>query len=194
MTKNGFWRFLSLLLLISVSISCQIGQAEEMSPLDKLLTEYALKTNDLPNGWRYSDKSWGVEFGGSGYTVSYVWAADTSMFLSNTIAIYSNEEKSKLAYQQWEDLWFKSTQPWPEATYAPEDQKDDYRFECLDALPGSSILSCRYLQRHENIIGFVKVRFDAASLTFAELNDILGILDGRLNNVGVENQEITPTP
>jgi hypothetical protein len=193
MKKNRFWRSLSLSILISVSISCQIGQTEEMSPLDRLLTEYALKTNDLPNGWIYSDKSWGVEFGGSGYTVSYVWAANTSMFLSNTIAIYSNEEKSKLAYQQWEDLWFNSTQPWPEATYSPQDQKDDYRFECLQ-FPEDPILSCSYIQRHNNIIGFVKINLDNKSLTFTELNEILNILDKRLNTVGVENKEITPTP
>ncbi|HEU0291237.1 MAG TPA: hypothetical protein VFR47_00775 [Anaerolineales bacterium] len=193
MNKNRFWRLLSLLILISVSISCQIGQMEEMSPLDRQLTEYALKTNDLPNGWKYSDKDWGVEFGGSGYTVIYELEADPSIFLSNTIAIYLNEEKSEIAYQQWEDLWFKSTQPWPEATYSPRDQKDDYRFECLQ-FPEDPILSCRYLQRHNNIIGFVKINLDNKSLTFTELNDILGIVDERLNNVGVENKEVTPTP
>jgi hypothetical protein len=186
MRNNQFWKLLSLLILISVSASCQIGQTEEMSPLDRQLTEYALKISDLPDGWRYSDKGWGVEFGGSGYTVIYELKTDTSIFLSNTIAIYLNEEKSKIAYQQWEDLWFKSTQPWPEATYSPQNQKDDYRFECSYALPESSILSCRYLQRHENIIGFVKIRFDNKSLSFTELNDVLAILDQRLNETFIE--------
>lgn len=176
-----------------VSVSCQIGQTEEMSPLDRQLTEYALKTNDLPNGWRYSEKSWGVEFGGSGYTVIYELKADTSIFLSNTIAIYLNEEKSKLAYQQWEELWFKSTQPWPEATYSPQNQNDDYRFECLK-FPDDPILSCSYIQRHENIIGFAQINLDNKNLTFTELNDILSILDKRLNDVGRENKEATPTP
>ncbi len=160
---------LLILLTVLLTSSCQ---TEEMSSLDRQLTEYALKTKDLPNGWKFSDKSWDAVFGGSGYTVVYELEADTSMFLSTTVAIYLNQDKAKLAYQQWEDLWFKSTQPWPEATYSPQDQKDDYRFECLYALPGSSILSCNYLQRHNNIIGFVKTRFDDKILTFTELNDI----------------------
>ena len=186
-------RLLSLLTLISVVVSCQIGQTEEMSPLDRQLTEYALKTNDLPNGWRYSDKSWGVEFGGSGYTVIYELEADTSIFLSNTIAIYLNEEKSKIAYQQWEDLWFKSTQPWPEATYSPQNQKDDYRFECLQ-FPDDPVLSCSYLQRHNNIIGFVKVNLDDKNLTFAQFNNILGVLDKRLNETSMETAPASPIP
>jgi len=193
MKKNRLWIWISVLIFMWVSVSCQIGLTEEMSPLDVQLTQYALKTNDLPSGWRYSEKSWGVEFGGSGYTVIYELEADTRIFLSNTISIYLNEEKSKIAYQQWEDLWFKSTQPWPEATYSPQDQKDDYRFECL-SFPEDPILSCRYLQRHNNIIGFVKINLDNKSLTFTELNDILSILDKRLNDIGGENKEVTPTP
>jgi hypothetical protein len=174
-----------LLIIFLLAILASSCQTEAMSPLDRQLTEYALKTNDLPNGWRYSDKDWGVEFGGSSYTVIYELKANTRIFLSNTVAIYAGEEKSKLAYQQWEDLWFKSTQPWPEATYAPQNQKDDYRFECL-SFPDDPILSCEYIQRHNNIIGFAHINFDTKSLGFSELNDILGILDKRLNEVAVD--------
>ncbi len=173
---------LNLLIVFLLTILASFCQTEAMSPLDRQLTQYALKTNDLPTGWKYSDKDWGVEFGGSGYTVVYELKANTRIFFSNTVAIYAGDEKSKLAYQQWEDLWFKSTQPWPEATYSPQDQNDDYRFECL-SFPDDPILSCTYIQRHNNKISFAHINLDNKSLTFTELNDILGILDKRLNEV-----------
>lgn len=176
---------LNLLLVFLLAILASSCQTEAMSPLDRQLTEYALKTNDLPNGWKHSSEDWGVEFGGSGYTVTYELKTNASIFLSNTIAIYLNEEKSKLAYQQWEDLWFKSTQPWPEATYLPQDKNDDYRFECL-SFPDDPILSCSYIQRHTNIINFAHINLDNKNLTFIELNDILGILDKRVNEVAVD--------
>ena len=184
---------INLLVIFLLTILTSSCQTEAMSPLDRQLTEYALKTNDLPNGWRYSDKDWGVEFGGSGYTVIYELKANTRIFLSNTVAIYAGEEKSKLAYQQWEDLWFKSTQPWPEATYTPQDKNDDYRFECL-SFPDDPILSCSYIQRHTNIIGFAQINLDNKKLTFIELNDILGILDKRLSDVAVDATPGSNTP
>lgn len=194
MKKNWLWRSLFLLIWSSICASCKLGQIEQMSPLDSLLKEYALKANDLPEGWIFTGEDWGVDFGGSGYTVSYEFKTDPSILLSNTIAIYSDQEKSNLAYQQWEDLWFESTQLWPEATYSPQSQQDDCRFECLNALVGSSILSCRYLQRHDNIIGFVKVRFDNESLTFTDLNRMLSILDKRLNDIGIKDGDVSPSP
>lgn len=190
MIKKRFSIIFSLLMLMLTSVSCQIGQIEEMSPLDAQLTHYALKIEDLPKGWKFSDKSWGVEFGGSGYTATYELEADSHIFLSNTVAIYLNEEKSKLAYQQWEDLWFKSTQPWPEATYSPLNQTDDYRFECLK-LPDYYVLSCSYLQRHDNKISFLQINLDNKDLTFTQLNSIVGVLDKRLSEDIVN---LTPTP
>jgi len=53
--------------------------------------------------------------------------------------------------------------------------------------PDDPLLVCMYLQRHYQIISFVKVNFDNRSdvnPTFDELNKILSILDERLNNGG----------
>jgi len=179
---------LIILIMVLSIVSCQ---TEGLSPLQSQLTQYSLKIEDLPNGWQFSDKSWEADFGGAGYTVNY--ELNTNIFISNTVDIYLNTDKSKLAYQQWEDLWFKSTQPWPEATYLPRDQKDDYRFECL-RFPEDPILSCSYLQRHNNVTSFLKINLDNKNLTFTELNDILGILDKRLNDVGIEKKNGTPSP
>jgi hypothetical protein len=165
-------------------------QTEKISETQLKLARYALKIGDLPKGWKFTGKSWGNGYGDEGYTVTY--EIDDHNFLSHTISIYSNQSQAQKGYEEWNNEWFESTQPWPEAKYFPLDSKDDYKFECLRLNPESPLLSCRYLQRHNEIISFVRTSLDNTSMTFAELDKVLGVLDERVNTVTL--MEETPTP
>ena len=96
------------------------------------------------------------------------------------------DEQAKIAYPKWEKEEFNSTQKWIGADFIPSDPQDDYRFEGVQVLSDKSIISCSYLQRHQKFIAYVLVTFDDDIVTFAKLNNILKIIDDRLNQVILE--------
>ncbi len=182
-------RVIIVLTLMLFMMACQ---TEKISQNQLKLARYTLKIDDLPKGWQFTGRSWSTDYGGDSYTVTYEF--DDHNFLSHTISMFPNESQAEQGYEKWNNEWFDVTQPWSEATYSPLNPKDDYKFECLRLSPESSIFGCRYLQRHNEKISFVRISLDNTALTFAGLNKVLGILDERVNTVNLENQEGTPAP
>jgi len=183
-------KLITALTIVFVALACQA----EKSSQTQLQTQYSLEIGDLPKGWKFEGESWNVDYGGESYTVTY--QITDHNFVSHTISMYPNEDQAREAYEEWSNESFDSTQPLPEATYSPLNQNDDYRFGCFEPLEGtkSVIFSCRHLQRHEEIISYVRVNLDNASLTFSEVDKILVILDERLRTATLENKESPSTP
>jgi len=195
MIRAIFTRSILFVIFVVVTASCQVERlgSDTLSPSQLQLKRYSLEITDLPRDWKFSERSWGTDFGGEGYAVTY--KLTDLIHISNDTDIYSDEDQSKVGYQKWEADWFDSTtKPWPGATFTPSDQSDQYRFECLQLSPKDPLLSCAYLQQHKKIISFVLVTIDNSDFTFEELNNILGILDKRLNEVVIDATPEVGTP
>ncbi len=188
-TTIKIWLFLVIIL---ITASCQ---TEEIIQTQLQLARYSLKKADLSKGWKFSGKSWEAVFGGESYTV--VYERDKLVFITHTISVHVSEDKAKQAYKEWESDWFDTTDLQPDVQYSPLDEDDDYRYECQKLKPDSPLKVCFYLQRHNEIISFVHIGFDARSrnnTTFEEINEILAVLDERLNEVVIDAKPVSSTP
>jgi hypothetical protein len=162
-------------------------QTERISQTQLQLARYSLKKADLPSGWKFTGKSWDVDFGGESYAVTY--EMDMHIFITHEVSIHASQDQAQEAYKEWEGDWFVSTNLQPDAPYSPLDQDDDYRYECKQIKPVSPLKVCFYLQRHDEMISFVKINLDNRNRnnpTLEEVNDILDVLDKRLNEVVIE--------
>ncbi len=183
MNKNKIL-ILVLVLATLLTSSCRTSR---VSQTQIQLLQYSLQKADLLGKWSVEGKAWGADYGGESYGITYM--RDKYVFINHIVSIHSSEDRAKQAYKEWETKWFDVTNLQPEAPYVPLDQNDDYRFECLQIKPDDPLMDCIYLQRHNEIISFVKTNFDDRSnnnLKFAELSDILAILDKRLNELVVD--------
>ena len=181
--------FLSIMLIITIlaTISCK---AEKISQNQLKLEQLSVAITDLPDGWIYSGQDWNQNFGAEDFTIGYGIPNNNIIRFAHTMSSYSDEEQARIGYSEWEKDTFSDgfLQTWEEADFSPSDPRDQYRFECEQILSDASIFSCVYLQRHNQIISDILVNLDGKAMTFAQLNEILGVLDKRLNEVNVENQ------
>src|SRR6266496_76105 len=183
-------RAIAVLILTLAIAACQ---TEQISQDQLKLARYTLKINHLPKAWRFTGRSWSTDFSGDSYTATY--EIDDHNFLSHTISLFPNEVEAEKGYEEWNNEWFNSTQPNPEATYSPLNSEDVHRFECVQLSTESPVFSCSYLQRHGEVISFVLANLtNNTYLTFTELNQVLGILDERVNTVALESEKGTPVP
>jgi len=164
-------------------------QTDSLSPIQRQLINYAIKPSDLPSGWSFQGKDWSAEFGGESYSITY--QLNMYVFITQTISIHSSEDRAKQAYKEWEDKWYKLVPFQSVTSFSPLSKIDDYRYECEQS--NSPLKVCVYLQRHNQLISFVKINLDignSRNLTVDEINDILRILDQRLSDVQID---ITPS-
>ena len=194
-------KILIALILMLITTSCDISPIEKAhSRIDEtqvLLLQYILKKTDLPgSGWSIVGQSWESPYGGQSYAVVYL--RDKNVFISPAVTIYSSDKQAQQGYKDMENEWFDVTNVRPKEPYTPLDQDDDYRFECLQMKPNDPLLDCIYLQRHNQLINFVKINLDSSSannLTFEQIHDLLSILDKRLNEVVIDvNPKDITTP
>ncbi len=171
-----FIPFIALLL-----ISCQ-GNA--ISQNSQKLERYALNARDLPKGWEFFSEDWSSEPGEHYYGATFGVPNRDIIGLSQVIQWYSDEEQARLGYSKYEEEWFSVGQDWPGAEFTPLDSSDKYRYACLHIF--SEILSCTFLQRHNNIITLILVNFDDQAMTMTQFNEILKVLDTRLNTVTLD--------
>lgn len=173
--------------MLSVISSCQTSRTSRVSQTEMQLLQYSLKKGDLPNsGWSVEGEGWGADYGGESYGITYI--RDEHVFVNHIVSMHSSDVRAKQAYQEWEGNVFDVTNLQPEVPYTPLDQNDDHRIECYKIEIDSPLMVCIYLQRHGTIISYVRISFDDKSkdnLTFAEVNDMLLILDKRLSEVVV---------
>jgi len=176
---------IAIFLLILLFTACQ---TDSLSPIQRQLANYAIKPSDLPSGWSFQGKDWGVEFGGESYAIIY--QLDMYIFITHSIAIYAGEDQAKQAYMEWENDISKlpNMQPDKSLSFSPLDANDDYEYNCGQWAPNDLSRYCVHLQRHNNLISYVKINLDSGNsrnLTVDEINGILRILDQRLNDVQI---------
>ncbi len=179
---------LMLVLVTLLTSSCQIPRTSRFSENQVQLVQYSLKKADLPgSGWSVEGTSWEPAYGGESYGITYI--RDKLVFISHVVSIHSNEHQAQQAYQEWENEWFTIAKFQAITSFSPSNANDTFRYECEEKGPGAPLGSwrlCLYLQRKNDLISFVKISLDESSknnLTFEEINQILGILDKRLNEV-----------
>lgn len=192
---------ITLTLVVLLTSSCDILQQIENAPPRRdntqlLVKQYVLKKTELPSaGWYVQGEGWGNDYGGENYGITFV--RDEHVFINHTLSIHPSEEQAQQALKEWENEWIKDTNLQPAVPYTPLNQKDDYVSGCLQLKPNDPFVDCIYLQRHNRIISFVKVNFDSGSannLTFEEVNNILNILDKRVNEIVIDTTaEETPS-
>jgi len=175
-----------IIVIFFVMLFASSCQSERISQTQLQLVRYSLKITDLPDGWKFSGKDWSNDFGGENYTIAY--EMDMHIFVSNTIGIYSSALQSEEVYKDWEEEWFYSTpkQIQLDVSFSPIDKQDEIRFECSQLYRDDPIIYCVFLQRHSELINFVRISGDSRnknSLSFEDIYVILGVLDGRLNEV-----------
>jgi hypothetical protein len=188
-----------LMLVAHLTSSCDISwNANAPSRVDQtqvLLRQYTLQKTDLPGaGWRVQGDGWGTDYGGENYGITFV--RDQHVFINHTLSIHPSDEQAQQAFKEWEDKWIKLMNLQSAVPYVSINQKDDYVSGCYQSQPTDPLMVCIYLQRHNRIISFVQVNLDSGSannLTFEEINDILGIVDKRVNEMVVDTTAETPS-
>jgi hypothetical protein len=171
------------IIFLILTAACQV---EKVNQTQLKLERYAVTIHDLPEGWAFSGEDWNYEFGGESYLAGYSVPNNTMIGFGHTIAIYSDKAQAENAYPKWEGEWFKMTEKWPGTEFTPSDPNDKYRFECQQILSDKSIVSCSFLQRHNQFIVSILVTLDGKSMTLSQLNEVLQILDKRLNEVDMK--------
>lgn len=191
-------RFILVLMILLVS-SCQTPRTSRVSQTQVQLLQYSLKKTDLPGfGWSIEGESWGADYGGESYSVTYI--REKLVFITHMVSIYPSEDQAQLAYKEWESEWFSIANFQPVTSFLPMNADATFRYECEQKDSGeplSSLRLCIYLQRQNEVVSFVKISLDKSSnnnLTFAEINDILKALDKRLNSVVIEVVPEKSTP
>jgi len=160
-----------------------------------LVKQYVLKKTDLPGaGWRVQGEGWGTDYGGENYGITFI--RDQHVFINHTLSIHPSKEQAQQAFREWENEWIKNDNLQPAVPYASLNQNDEYVSGCYQQPPTDPFVDCEYLQRHNRIISFVKVNLDSGSinnLTFEEINNILGIIDKRVNEIVIDTTAETPS-
>ena len=151
------------------------------------LERYAVTIQDLPTGWIYSGENWSNSFGGEDYVRGFGIPNNTMIRFGHDISIYPDEKQAEVAYPQWEAYWFGGLWNYPGANFVPSDPHDQYIYKCQQILQDKSIISCSFLQRHNQFIVSVLATIDGKAMTVAQLNQLLGVLDKRLNETSMGN-------
>jgi len=175
---------LAIILVTFIVSSCKTSR---ISQTQMELVQYSLKKGDLPGNWIIEGKGWGADYGGQSYGIIYT--REQSVFINHIVSLHSSENRAKQAYVEWETERLNVTALPPEILYIPLDENDDYTSDCVQTSPDSPVKVCIYLQRHGRIINFVRISFDNRSgnnLTLEEVNDVLTILDKRMNEVSID--------
>ena len=176
-----------ILMIVFITLITSSCRTSRISQTQMELVQLALKEDDLPGKWDRKEKGWGAGYGGESYGVSYT--RGQFVFINHTVSLHSSEERAKQAYTEWEAEWYAIADFESITSFSPSNLNDDYRFGCEKKEPDDPIpylRVCIYLQRHGTIINFVKIHFDNRSTenpTFDEIDDILAILDERLNKI-----------
>jgi hypothetical protein len=173
---------LMMFVLLLMTTSCQ---TEKISQAELKLERYVVKISDLPEGWEFSGEDWNYKFGSESYLAAYGIPNSNMIRFGHTIAVYSDETQAENSYPKWEDEWFSATEKWTGAEFTPSDPKDVYRFECQQILSDKSIVSCSFLQRHKEFIVSILATLDGKAMTLSQLNEILIVLDKRINEVNL---------
>ncbi len=175
-------RYVFIALLVLFVASCQ---GESISQTAQKLERYAINTKDLPKGWKFFSEDWSSQPGEDYYAATYGVPNKDIIGLSQVITIYPSEEQAQLGYLEQEKEWFSVGKEWEGAEFTPQDSNDEYRYVCLQIF-SDPILSCTFLQKHNNMVTLILVNFDGQLMTMSQFNEILKVLDKRLNTVTLD--------
>lgn len=178
------WIFAGINVVLFMTLtSCQ---SEPIKPASLRLERYAVTAKDFPDGWKFVGEDWSSVIDTERYSVSYGAPSKDGIGLNQTIQLYASISAAQDEYSTQENEWFSTTKKWEGAEFTPVNSKDDYRYECVQIFMDKSIVSCSFLQRHNEIVILILVNVDGELITFAQLNEILRVLDERLNLIALE--------
>lgn len=169
--------------LILLTSSCG---AEAISQTELKLERYAATTKDFPKGWVFNGEDWNSESGKESYSVNYSVPNKDPIGFGQTIAIYPDQAQAQNGYLEWEKEWFSVGEKWPGTEFIPQDSNDEYRYKCIQIFLDKSIVSCTFLQKHNELVVLILVNIDGKTLNLSQFNEILRVLDERLNKVSLD--------
>ena len=171
-----FWS-VSILLLCT---ACGVEDPDIGETVNFQFEEVHIVKADLSDKWQYKSLDW-LE----GNVKSVTYKAGEGIFLSHDVGVYPGPEAAEFAYSEWEEKWYAGAwQPRLEATFTPSDPGDQFRYECIDVIANGKPKSpCTFLQQHGRLVSLVLVSIDGESITFDEFNDLLQVIDGKLNAI-----------
>jgi hypothetical protein len=167
-----------IMALLLTTSSCQ---TEVISPTELKLERYAATTTDFPKDWAFVGEAFSNELGNGSYSANYGVPNNNNVSFGETIVIHSDQIRAQKAYLEWEKKWFSVTKKWAGTEFNPLVPNDEYRYECLQIF--SDIVSCRFLQKHNELVVLILVNVDDKAMTLGQFNGVLRALDERLNKV-----------
>ncbi len=183
-------KFLNKLVVVGVNavllLILSACQAEPIKPASLRLERYAVTAKDFPKGWKFVGEDWSSGTDTERYSVSYGTPAKDGIGLNQTLQLHTSLSAAQNEYLNQEKEWFSTTKKWEGAEFSPLSAEDEYRYECVQIFMDRSIVSCSFLQRHNEIVVIILVNVDGELITFAQLNEILRVLDERLNIISLE--------
>ena len=168
--------FLSISLM-AFCVGCNAEFQERTSfPFEEVLIIKA----DLSDNWEWRSNEWIDE---NVYAATYT--AGEGILLTHQVGVFQSREAAEIAYHEWEAEWFAGGwQPRSDATFMANDPLDQYRYECIDVTANGRPKSpCRYLQQHGRFVSLIRIGIDGEAITFGEFNELLQIVDHKLNTV-----------
>ena len=178
------WIFVGIYAVLFVVLSS--CQAEPIKPASLKLERYSVTAKDFPDGWKFVGEDWSSGSNTERYSVSYGAPSKDGIGLNQTIQLYTSLSMAQDEYSNQEKEWFSTTEKWEGTEFSPLDSEDDFKYECVQIFMDKSIVSCSFLQRHNEIVVIILVNVDGELITFAQLNEILRVLDERLNVIALE--------
>jgi len=169
--------------LLFLASACK---TETISQTELKLERYAVTTKDFPKGWAFVGEDWNSESGKESYSTNYSVPNKDPIGFGQTIAIYPDQARAQNGYLEWEKKWFSVGEKWPGTEFTPQDSNDEYRYECIQIFLDKSIISCTFLQKHNELVVLILVNIDGKEITFSQFNEVLRVLDERLNNVTLD--------
>lgn len=171
---------------ITIFLITSACQAEVISQTEQRLERYAPNVKDFPKGWEFVSEDWGVN-GLESYSVNYGATNKDFIGFGETITKYPDQEQAQNGYLERKEKWFDVGEEWPGTEFTPTNQNDEYQYKCLK-IPMSTFFSCRFLQRHNEIVVLILVNIDdkEEAITISQFNEILKALDERLNTVTLD--------
>jgi hypothetical protein len=180
--RHEFWLVVWLLTSLTTS-GCTLLSGSQYSgyPLER-----ELQQSDFPSTWyRMGGVIEDVE--GAEYSHRIAFGPSEKRWylgISQTITVYPDEISAREAFTEWKAQWFP-TEDWiPPADfdYMPMDSEDRYHLACHGVTINSEpILSCGYLQQHNDYISLVLANMDGKEVTLEIFLAILERQDIRLH-------------
>jgi len=167
-----------MLIIVTVFSGCDLLTVPDAFPY-----EIMIRQGDLPSSFHFKSSDFPENESGISYYVSFqTGEGEVGQFIAQEITIYPDEKISKEQYQKKvEEIFIIGTYDVLNSSYKPNNPEDLIEYKCengmINDMPNAI---CEIVQFHQNLIMYVLVHINEKTMTKAEFENVMGILDDRL--------------